>query len=89
MKKVKHPRITRSASANKTYPGYCHSSSHKGYMVLNAICDHQCLEKDCPRFEKLEHPVWSEKDYTTQIISRKKLNRIKEKYADYAKGKED
>lgn len=76
-KKKSMHRITRCCANKKTYCGYCHSSRHRGWITIQVMAEHNCLEKNCPLFEQCEHPLWMYKDYKTKQISHKRLNKIK------------
>lgn len=42
----------------KSACGVCHNKSHKGFLCAKAIREHECIGKNCPYFEKLDHPYW-------------------------------
>ncbi len=37
---------------------YCHNKRHIGRLSRKTMKNHQCLQKQCPFLEKLEHPYW-------------------------------
>ena len=79
-------QITRRRSKNKSYIGYCHRDAHKGYMTVEAVSQHSCLDYDCKYFEPFtNHPFWNDDTYTTSTISRKHLGRLKETLRDTSK----
>lgn len=46
----------------------CHSEAHKGYLTVKAVKEHNCLGKNCPSLQKLEHDYWTQ-------VERKKLEK--------------
>lgn len=39
--------------------GYCHCSKHKGYVTVNLLKNHDCINKNCFYLEKFEdYPFW-------------------------------
>lgn len=39
--------------------GYCNSKSHKGFITISMLKEHQCLQKKCYYFDPVEdHPQW-------------------------------
>lgn len=39
--------------------GYCHNPMHKGYLSVNLLKCHKCLEKQCKYLEvDKKHPYW-------------------------------
>lgn len=80
--KKSYHQITRGCSNNKTYCGYCHHQKHRGWLTVQVMSEHNCLEKECRFFEKCEHPLWTDESYMTKQINYKKLSRIK-KYIKY------
>ena len=76
--KKKNPQITEYKSKYKTYPGYCSNKGHKGYMTIEAICKHKCLEEECPFFKaELKHRFWADEDYKNDSLSFKQLSKLK------------
>ena len=63
---------------NKSYVGFCHNIKHKGYLTIELIAEHQCVEKGCAFFRVLDHPLWKDPGYHTQKVSSKKLKRIRD-----------
>lgn len=54
-------QITRKPSVNKSYVGYCHNCSHKGFITTKVLKEKGCVSKGCSYFEKYEtHPYWTE-----------------------------
>ena len=49
--------------------GLCRHNSHKGYLTVTSIKEHDCLGKNCPYFVKMEHAYWRYRD-------RRKLEKI-------------
>lgn len=42
--------------------GYCWSQAHQGFLTVELIRKHKCLQKECRCFEKIEsHPYWEDK----------------------------
>lgn len=48
--------------------GVCHNANHKGYLTAKAVKEHDCIGKNCPFLQKLEHDYWTQ-------IERKKLEK--------------
>ncbi len=43
--------------------GYCWSETHRGYLTLPLMTQHECVEKQCKHFQKYEqHSYWKGKD---------------------------
>lgn len=43
--------------------GYCWSETHRGYLTLPLMFEHECIEKQCKHFQKYEqHSYWKGKD---------------------------
>ena len=40
---------------------YCHVNKHKGRLSVKIMKKHECLKKQCPWLEKLEHPYWDQR----------------------------
>ena len=38
----------------------CHNDVHKGYLSVKAIKEHDCVGKNCPFLQKLEHLYWTQ-----------------------------
>lgn len=39
--------------------GYCHNPNHRGYLSVNLLKNHKCLEKQCRYLEvHKDHPYW-------------------------------
>lgn len=71
-------QIRRTPSRNKSYVGYCHNSKHKGYLTVELLSEHNCVENDCFYFEIKKHSLWRDPKYKTRKVSSKKLKRIRE-----------
>ena len=77
--------------------GYCHNMKHHGYLNLKLMKEHQCLEKECPFFKKVENnDFWARKRASKEKRNKKKelekqqteisnkiKNRFKELLIDY------
>ncbi|MDO4982939.1 MAG: exonuclease domain-containing protein [Eubacteriales bacterium] len=62
--------------------GCCHSLLHPGKLTLKIMKEHDCLGKNCPRFEKYDDaPYWTEleKKKAGKALSRKIQQKKKEK----------
>lgn len=61
--------VTIYGSVVKKEPiGYCHCSTHKGYLYASHYKKHKCKEKQCPFLEKnSEHPYWNQAERTRNI----------------------
>ena len=71
-------KITRRPSPHKSYIGYCRNSLHKGHITLETAREHGCFEKGCRFFSPdLQHPIYTNKDYTSKKVSYKALSRMK------------
>lgn len=88
-KRVQNPMITKWQAKNKNYIGYCHNGNHKGYMTIECVCAHECLQKNCLYLEKcFDHNFWWDESYTTNKISYKKLSKMKQ-FVNYNTVRED
>lgn len=58
--------------------GYCWLEKHKGYITKQIMDEHQCIEKQCPFFQKYEDaPYWKEKEKRKKDRqNRKELEKI-------------
>lgn len=62
--------------------GYCWSETHRGYLTLPLMLQHECIEKHCKHFQKYEkHSYWTEKD-------KKKAQKQKRKEQEKAQQKQ-
>ena len=53
--------ITGNECANTKCVGFCWNEVHRGYLTKKQMEQHQCLEKNCHRFEKIETaPYWAQ-----------------------------
>jgi len=55
----------------------CLAPSHKGYMNVAAVRDHECLRKQCPAFRRIKsHPYWRDRylKHLTRDATRKLTN---------------
>ena len=42
--------------------GYCHNETHKGFLTVAIMNEHDCIGKECFYFEKFEdYPFWQKK----------------------------
>ncbi len=53
--------FTNQPSKSKT-AGICHNRIHTGRMSIHTIKQHECLGKQCPFFEKVDHPYWEKRE---------------------------
>ena len=44
--------------AKKAPCGVCHCKEHEGYLTVSQMKKHECIEKQCWYFQKLEHSYW-------------------------------
>lgn len=58
--------------------GYCWLEKHRGYVTKQIMVEHQCIEKQCPFFQKYEDaPYWKEKEKRKKDKqNRKELEKI-------------
>ncbi len=42
--------------------GICHNMAHRGYLTVQTVQEHSCIEKNCVFLERLEHPFWVRRD---------------------------
>lgn len=57
MKRIHH----RKPSKNPC--GYCHNRTHRGFVTVDAMKDHKCMEKACPFLQIFdEHPYIQKKE---------------------------
>lgn len=60
--------------------GFCWSKLHKGFITQNLLKQHQCMEKNCPSFQKFsEANYWIEKE--NKIIQKKNIKQMKKEIA--------
>ena len=53
--------ITGNESPCTKCVGFCWNEVHRGYLTKKQMNQHQCLEKNCHRFEKIETaPYWAQ-----------------------------
>ena len=53
--------------------GMCTHGSHKGYLSVKALKEHECLRKQCPYLKKFEnHDYWKQREV---IKARKKAKK--------------
>ena len=70
--------ITKNKFKARSYIGYCKNNIHRGFVAVEALCKHECLEKECPYLHKFpEHPIYNDKKYFTRRVPYKKLVKIK------------
>ena len=60
-------RVYTTIDGNRCSPtqrvGYCWSETHRGYLTLPLMREHECIEKGCKHFQKYEQaPYWKEKE---------------------------
>lgn len=58
---------------------WCGHYKHRGYLSLNNMRNHKCLEKQCRYFVKIAHPYWEEREKrNAEKRQRKRIERLKE-----------
>ena len=58
---------------------WCGHYKHRGYLSLNNMRNHKCLEKQCRYFVKIAHPYWEEREKrNAEKRQRKRIGRLKE-----------
>jgi adenosylmethionine-8-amino-7-oxononanoate aminotransferase len=58
---------------------WCGHYKHRGYLSLNNMRNHRCLEKQCRYFVKIAHPYWEERERkNADKKSKKKIRQIAE-----------
>lgn len=58
---------------------WCGHYKHRGYLSLNNMRNHKCLEKQCGYFVKIAHPYWEEREKrNAEKRQRKRIKRLKE-----------
>lgn len=58
--------------------GFCHSELHKGYITVRLMKNHQCLQKKCSRFEKIESsPYWINSKHAAERKEKAKESKFK------------
>ena len=62
----------RSEYMAKSPCAYCHNRSHKGYLSVKALKEHECLRKQCCFLQKLEHPYWEQRERIKEERRKKK-----------------
>ena len=38
----------------------CHNATHRGFLTAKAVMEHNCVGKNCPYLEKLDHRYWTQ-----------------------------
>lgn len=75
--------ITGNESPCTKCVGFCWNELHRGYLTKKQMDTHQCLEKNCHRFEKIETaPYWSQQ--ITKKQNRKNGKQAKKQAANEA-----
>lgn len=75
--------ITGTESPCTKCIGFCWNEVHRGYLTKKQMDQHQCLEKNCHRFEKIETaPYWSQQIEKRQ--NRKDAKQAKKQSANEA-----
>lgn len=64
--------ITGTITEKEKTIGKCHCYLHKGYLTKKLVKSHQCLEKSCHYFEKVNFEYWASRNLAK---TRKKMNR--------------
>lgn len=55
---------------------YCWCDTHKGYLSVKLMKNHECLKKQCAFLEKYEeHPYWIQEKIKKEEKKRRKLER--------------
>lgn len=58
---------------------WCGHYKHRGYLSLNNMRNHKCLEKQCRYFVKIAHPYWEEREKrNAEKRQKKRIGRLKE-----------
>lgn len=58
---------------------WCGHYKHRGYLSLNNMRNHRCLEKQCRYFVKIAHPYWEEREKrNAEKRQKKRIERLKE-----------
>ena len=58
---------------------WCGHYKHRGYLSLNNMRNHRCLEKQCRYFVKIAHPYWEEREKrNAEKRQKKRIGRLKE-----------
>ena len=53
--------------------GFCHNNIHRGYVGQRILKEHECINKNCPYFEKFEDsPHWCKKEVVKLLKKAKK-----------------
>ena len=61
VKRTRKHRTIHNGKISKQPIGYCHCDAHVGYVTVELMKKHQCLEKNCPFLEKFfDHCYWDE-----------------------------
>ncbi len=40
----------------------CHNPTHPGYLTAKTLREHDCINKNCHYFQKLEHDYWVQQE---------------------------
>ena len=78
VKALSRKRIGKTKSKHRSYVGYCHNRSHRGFITPELLAGHQCVEKDCPYFSMCSHPIWTDVKYKSQAMKYGRMGIIKQ-----------
>ena len=45
--------------------GWCDNMTHIGFMTYEMLCEHECIDKECPYLVKHNHAFWDYGDILT------------------------
>lgn len=69
---------TYRSVAVKNIAGTCHNNIHKGYLDIDLLMRHDCINKKCPFLEKFEdYPFWITKSNKEREKAQKRIVRAK------------
>lgn len=61
---------------------YCWSDEHRGYLTPRLMKQHDCLNKQCKSFQKLDHPYWREAERKKASEGERYRRRAEQKLQD-------
>lgn len=69
--------------------GYCWCFTHRGYLNVKLMEEHECLEKQCKYLQKYtQHPYWGNLEREKEEKRLRKLEKKKRKEAEKLASKE-
>lgn len=58
---------------------FCHCDTHRGYLSKSLISSHNCIQKQCPFFNKINKKYWKNIENKKDCNRKKRKDGLKEK----------